>query len=392
MTNNRLKYLYQQYIDNQCNDEELQELKQLLAQQENEPFLAELMDNTWEEVQNTPLADVSDVKADEVFLSVTAQPQIRRKPGYLGLSLAAVLLLAAAFGLYFYMFGSGRKQAEFTAVKTASAADKLLPGSSKAVLTLENGRKIVLDDTRNGEVVIQKSAVIHKVAGGLVYAATTTSTLNTTLYNAITVPRGGQYKVTLADGTLVFLNSESELTYPAKFSGAARTVTLKGEAYFEVAKNPKMPFKVNVAGKQQIEVLGTHFNVAAYADETAVKTTLLEGLVRLYSPKNQLILQPGQTAINNPAKNIVIKEADVNEVMAWKNGEFVFNNENIRSIMQQVSRWYNVNVVFEGNLDEINFTGNYSRAKSLSTLLKNIELINKIHFKKEGRRITVMAI
>jgi ferric-dicitrate binding protein FerR (iron transport regulator) len=146
-----------------------------------------------------------------------------------------------------------------------------------------------------------------------------------------------------------------------------------------------------VDNKQQIEVLGTHFNVQAYPDDSDIKTTLLEGSVKLLYRNKHAILKPGQMAVNDPDKSLLIKPADMYEVMAWRNNMFVFNNENIKSIMKRLARWYDVDVVFEGNMEKVNFFGNYSRSKSLANLLKNIELTEKVHFKIEGRRVTIKA-
>lgn len=391
--NNRLQYLYQQYIDNQLNVNELQELQTLLNQPENEQYCFDLMDVSWNELQNKPFHDVTEAKADEVYLSMVNHHKIRKKPDYRWIGMAAILLFVLAFGLYFYVDHQNIKQSENTSIKTALKPANVFSGS-KAVLTLENGHKIILDDVQNGRLTSEHHADIEKFKGGLIYQANHLSAENPTLANlknTVTIPRGRQYQITLSDGTQVFLNAESELTYPVKFSGAERAVTLKGEAYFEVAKNPKMPFKVNVDGRQQVEVLGTHFDVKAYADDDAVSTTLLEGSVKVSAPDKSAVLKPGQIAINQPDKKLLIKTAELDEVMAWKNGVFIFNNENIISMMQQISRWYNVDVVFEGDMSNINFTGNYSRAKSLSNLLKNIELINKVHFKTNGRSVIVMA-
>jgi ferric-dicitrate binding protein FerR (iron transport regulator) len=209
--------------------------------------------------------------------------------------------------------------------------------------------------------------------------------------NTITTPKGGQYQVRLLDGSSVWLDAASSITFPSTFTGNKRQVQLTGEAYFEVAKNRAKPFLVNVEDKQQIEVLGTHFNVQAYPDDRDIKTTLLEGSVKLLYKNRQAILKPGQTAVNDPDQSLLIKPADIYEVMAWKNNMFVFNNENIKSIMKRISRWYDVDVVFEGNLEKVNFFGNYSRLKSLENLLKDIELTEKVHFKIKGRRITIIA-
>ncbi|RYY06564.1 MAG: DUF4974 domain-containing protein [Sphingobacteriaceae bacterium] len=276
-----------------------------------------------------------------------------------------------------------------------SAVKEALPGSSKATLTLGNGKKIILNEVRNGQVVRFANVSVQKIMDKqLAYISkkTTGKTASAkTEYNTITVPKGGQYQLSLSDGTQVYLNSESALTYPVAFSGNKRSVVLTGEAYFEVTKNAHLPFLVDVNGKQKIEVLGTHFNVEAYADENVINTTLLEGSVKIATAQNETILKPGQIAINKNKQFLKVKQANLEEVMAWKNGLFIFNNESIVSIMKKISRWYNVDVAYEGNLENINFVGNYARSKSLTNLLKSIALMDKVYFKTEGRRITAIG-
>jgi ferric-dicitrate binding protein FerR (iron transport regulator) len=270
-----------------------------------------------------------------------------------------------------------------------------LIGNNKAILTLGNGKRIVLNDAKAGRLAVQGNVTVTKAADGrVIYNATGQTSAMVTgevAHNTITTPKGGQYHVVLPDGSSVWLDAASSITYPPEFIGNKRQVELMGEAYFEVSKDPTKPFCVNVDNKQQIEVLGTHFNVQAYPDDSDIKTTLLEGSVKLLYRNKHAILKPGQMAVNDPGKSLLIIPADMYEVMAWKNNMFVFNNENIKSIMKRLARWYDVDVAFEGNMEKVNFFGNYSRSKSLANLLKNIELTEKVHFKIEGRRVTIIA-
>ena len=264
------------------------------------------------------------------------------------------------------------------------------PGSEKAVLTLANGSTITLDDAPNGVVSKQGNSAISKSANGLVINGGNDAG-NQLAFNTITIPRGGKYHITLSDGTNVWLNSSSALTFPAAFTGTDRTVRVTGEAYFEVAKNDKMPFKIDVNGKQVVEVIGTHFNISAYTDENNIITTLLEGSVKVTYKDKSTYIVPGQMAVNDFGQHIMVKQANLEEVMAWKNDSFIFNNENITSIMRKISRWYDVDVAYNGDMTSINFDGSYSRSKGLASLLKNIELVNKVRFITEERRVTVIA-
>lgn len=274
------------------------------------------------------------------------------------------------------------------------------PGGNKAILTLADGTKIVLDDASEGAISRQGNTTIIKLDNGrLAYNAQTVSKIPTTaiLYNTLTTPRGGQYCVTLPDGTIVWLNASTSLRFPTAFTGNDRKVEIKGEAYFEVAKNEAMPFIVT-AENSEIKVLGTHFNVSAYADDKVLKTTLLEGSVE-FSVANQagsgneaasIKLQPGQQAQLDGANTITVVEADTQEAIAWKNGFFIFNNEDIGSIMQKISRWYDVKVIYNVNNPNMQFTGNISRAENVSEVLRVLELTEIVHFKIEGKTITVL--
>jgi len=209
-------------------------------------------------------------------------------------------------------------------------------------------------------------------------------------FNTISTPVGGQYTVVLPDGSKVWLNAASSLKFPTAFTGTERRVELTGEGYFEVAKNKHMPFKVNF-NREEVEVLGTHFNISAYPDEAVTRTTLLEGSVRISKNNIKKILVPGQQAISSmQTGGFNIAEVNTDEAIAWKNGLFLFHNENIRSIMKKIARWYNVDVNYQGSFTNQEYGGRISQSKNLSEILKNLELTGTIHFKIEGRRVTVM--
>lgn len=290
---------------------------------------------------------------------------------------AAVILIAGA-GLFYYA-------SQFSSLSTDLSFNKaqdIAPGSNKAVLTLGNGQTIVLTNAKNGELATENSAVIKKTAEGvLVYQGTATEA--PTAYNTITTPRGGQYTLTLSEGTKVVLNAASSLKYPTAFHGKDRTVELVGEGYFEVAHNKAKPFRVISKG-QTVEVLGTHFNINSYADEPNVKTTLLEGSVNV----NGQLIKPNQQAILTDHSQITVIDVDANATVAWKDGLFRFDHTDIKTLMRQIARWYDVEVVYDGSIKEEQFFGKIERSYTLSEVLKLLEL-NKVHVKLDGKKIIV---
>jgi ferric-dicitrate binding protein FerR (iron transport regulator) len=271
------------------------------------------------------------------------------------------------------------------------------PGGNKALLTLANGSKITLDDAATGQLAKQSGVTITKAVNGkLIYTIENAPSNSTGLaqqaYNTIETPRGGQYQVNLPDGSKVWLNAGSSLRFPTNFTGNIRSVELAGEAYFEVAKNAQKPFRV-ISNSQVVEVLGTHFNISSYVDDSSVKTTLLEGSVKVLSTKSNQskLLKPGQQSnINYSDNSIDVQTVDTEEVVAWKNGYFLFVDEDLKSIMSKLARWYNVDVEYTGNVDNLRFGGMVSRSRDLAQALKIIEQTGNVKTKIEGRRVTIM--
>lgn len=267
------------------------------------------------------------------------------------------------------------------------------PGANVATLTLADGSTIALEDAADGIVAQTGGTAVTKLGKGLISYSDKggNATADNHSLNTINIPRGGQYTVTLSDGTKVWLNSESSLTYPIAFSGAERKVVLKGEAYFEISKDEQHPF-IAQTDHAEVHVLGTHFNINAYKDEKNVKVTLLEGSVHLAAGSDKALLTPGEQGIVNPSQaGIERKRVNVNQVMAWKAGYFIFRNNTIQDIMRQIGRWYDVEVVYEGDIPKGTFGGTYSRNKEIHELLKGLELTGLVHFKIEGRKIIVMT-
>jgi ferric-dicitrate binding protein FerR (iron transport regulator) len=297
------------------------------------------------------------------------------------LAAAASILLCLGFGSYYYLRLGDTKQV------AQVAAMPIPPGSNKATLTLSNGQQISLNDAGNGPLAVQGNTSVTKTSdGNLAYAPADGH--STAVYNTVTTPMGGQYHLTLADGSEVWLNAGSSIKYPTAFNGTERKVEITGEVYFEVARHAGKPFRV-VAASQVVEVLGTHFNVNAYVDETVIKTTLLEGSVSVTGSDHTKIIQPGEQAILS-SNGLDVTKADVEEAVAWKNGEFRFNDEKIGSIMRKLARWYDVEVTFRGPAPVEGFNGKISRYKNISQALKMLEKTNAVHFQIEGRKVVVM--
>jgi ferric-dicitrate binding protein FerR (iron transport regulator) len=282
------------------------------------------------------------------------------------------------------------------AKQSANTVKDIPAGTDKAILTLADGSRIVLDSAANGQLAKQGAASVSKNNNRLVYNtnANHPSGGQGVSWNTVSTPRGGQYQLVLQDGTKVWLNAASILRYPAAFTGQERKVELNGEGYFEVMHN-KTPFIVVVpatAAKpaQEVRVLGTQFNVMAYADEPQMKTTLLEGKVKVAAVNKEMILSPGQQALLAPSGALKIDDhADTDQAIAWKNGMQSFKDADIKTIMRQVSRWYNVDVAYSGDIPEIGLTGKIPRSISLKKLLEALELNSSLHFQLADGKLTV---
>ena len=301
--------------------------------------------------------------------------------------IAAMAAMLCALGLFYYFF-KDKKTPEFSAHVTHAA--KIVPGGNKAMLTLGNGKVIVLDSAHNGMLATQGGVHVYKSKNGrLVYDVSKYNTQPTDelTYNTISTPRGGQYQVVLPDGSKVWLNAQSSLKFPARFTDKQRNVTLQGEAYFEVAKDKMHPFKVSV-NNTEVEVLGTHFNIMGYNDEDATTTTLLEGSVKIIKGNTQQLIVPGQQAMVK--QDITVKNVNVNEAVEWKNGNFNFAHEKLQSIMRKIARWYDVDVDYEGKTTPATFVGTVPRSQNITEVLKYLELTGLVHFKITERRITAM--
>jgi transmembrane sensor len=388
-----IRKLVEKYLHDTATDEETEKLFLWYRSEMN-------ADSNWnldafEDEEDLKLFILSKIDAPDL---IEKQTPVYRKFYYL--AAAASVAIFMAIGLYFY---NKNDQTYDTAATLASVklavkqkAIDIQPGTYKAILTLSNGKKIILDDSQNEVVILNDGGIkVHKNAKGIIEY-----TLNRlgkeqnekieaqTGYNTIQTPIGGKFQLTLADGSKVWLNSASSLRFPVYFSGDNRTVELKGEAYFEVAKSQNKKFTVR-SGNQTVEVLGTHFNINAYSDEPVITTTLIEGAIRvveLNTHKFQ-ILKPGeQSKVHNDIK---IQRKDTQADIAWKDGYFYFENSSIETVMRQLERWYGITVRYESVLPQHHFEGAISTDL---TLLEVLEILQKsnIHFSLEGKEVVVM--
>jgi ferric-dicitrate binding protein FerR (iron transport regulator) len=300
---------------------------------------------------------------------------------------AAVLLALAAYGWLQYH----AVPPSSTAVVTPKV--DVAPGKAGAILTLEDGRQVVLDSMGGGVVASQNGTQVVLKNGQLVYDAAVDNN-GEVAYNTMSTPKGRQFSLVLPDGSRVWLNAASSLRYPVVFTGKNRMVEVKGEAYFEVAAS-SMPFRVKVNNETEVQVLGTHFNINSYEDETNISTTLLEGAVRVVNNEKSALLKPGQQALvpgkyQAGGKIGIVEKADLGKVMAWKNGVFNFQDAKLAQVMRQLERWYDIEVVYEGTVPELEFIGKMGRDLPLSAVLKGLEMSN-VHFRIEaGRKVVVL--
>ena len=297
----------------------------------------------------------------------------------IGLLLISVLLLNDKIG---------KKETAKAETNHQRFKNDVSPGGDKATLILADGSTILLDEAQNGTIAQQGNSKIIKLDGKLSYDPTNKNSREI-VYNTISTPKGGQYQLELPDGSQVWLNATSSIHFPTSFTGTERRIEITGEAYFEIAKNPNMPFIVTVSNSE-VQVLGTHFNINAYNDEDNVKTTLLEGSVRFVNDGSVNILKPGQQAqLTKEGTTKVVSDVNVDNVVAWKNGMFDFENASIETVMRQLSRWYDVEIEYKGKTDDL-FIAEMRRNIKLSDALKALELTGKVKFDIQDKKIIVM--
>jgi transmembrane sensor len=389
MNQSRLQYLMQRYSDNTATPAELQELSNYIEQSPDDELFAAVMQEQLQQhalhgIDLKPYEDLADkaIEAGEMQRLEAPRPGIRRIPKWIWA--AACLLLVVSGGFYFLR---ERPPAPDIVKTVTKPPQEIPPGKNGAILTLADGTTVMLDSLGNGKIAGQPGTDVVIKEGSLSYA-NTDKTYGEMVYNTLSTPRGRQFHILLSDGTAVWLNAASSIRYPIVFSGQDRVVEITGEAYFEVAKHPAQAFKVKVGQRAQIEVLGTHFNVNAYSNEPAIKTTLLEGVVKVKS-QTSVVLKPGEQAVLAPHSSLTIDHSpDLDKVMAWKNGVFDFTDATLQDVMKQLERWYDIDVTYEKNIPAISFYGKMTKNISLNDLLIILEK-SKVHFQIEGRKLIV---
>lgn len=390
MDQNRINYLLRQFASGEITATELNELEIICALPDQEALMAHISSLIAQESTQAP--QNTQPASEKIFHEVISsdKPAIGRvRPirRYRLFAAAAVLLLLVTTGAYFFF---RKDQQNNTIAESKPVKPEKNPGRNTAVLTLADGSKIELDSAGNGIIATQGATNVLLQQGQLAYDAQQNVAEKSVAYNTITTPRGGEFALTLPDGTKVWLNAASSLRFPTVFTGGKRRVELTGEAYLEVAEDKAHPFEVQIRDVN-VSVLGTQFNIMGYDDEPMLVTTLVSGAVKVETAgKFPQMLVPGEHAVlDHSSGKLLVEKADIVEETAWKNGQIHFNGANIRQIMRQVSRWYDADIVFKGNVADLDFTCTVSRKDKLSKLLGLLELTGAVHFTMENGKIIV---
>jgi len=384
MTEQRIRYLFERYFTDSCTESERLEFLQLIHEGREDDAFMEVLQDCWDiYAPERPMPEASGRRV----LNNIIRPRVIRMPWMVGVAALLLLLMVSGYLLRDY-FPHIKKTGGMPVAKTV--IHDVAPGGNRALLTLADGKTIVLDSAANGKLAQQGDVKVIKMQDGRLGYEGVGAAEEEMRYNTISTPYGGKYQVTLTDGTKVWLNAASTLVFPTVFKGATREVSLKGEGYFEVARNASKPFVVKV-GDMQVDVLGTSFNIMAYEDETAVRTTLLEGSVRVGAGEVSRALEVGEQGVwDKNGKMEVIHDADVEQAVAWKNGLIQFHSAGMAVIMRQLTRWYNVQVVYASeSIKNESFSGSIPSSENISQVLKMLELTGTVHFDVTGQMVTV---
>jgi transmembrane sensor len=395
MPDTHIQELLYRFFQGTITPEEKEALATWIEESDDQEGFKTLLAEVWTTFQPPAslVSDHADRLLTEVLNRANAERVARLVPFYkrpwARAAAAAVVLLLGTAGYWLLM----NRPAQPIAVQAAPARDVAPPNGSHTVLTLAGGRQILLDNAGKGRLADQGGAEVSKTdSGELAYRLTGTGSAE---YNTLSTGSGGLTMLTLSDGTKVWLNSVSSLKYPVAFTGKERTVYMSGEGYFEVAPDKSRPFHVKIDGpagqERDVQVLGTRFNIMAYGDEAEAKTTLLEGAVKVTASRAEAFLSPGEQA-QMPATGTIriVKDVDPQQVIAWKEGTFDFEEEDIRVIMRQLARWYDVEIDYQGNPPTDLFTAIIRKDNSISQVLRMMEQTRRIHFQIDHKKIIVM--
>lgn len=400
MENSRIQQLFLLYYNRQATEQEELELAEKFAEGNIDANLSLVLKQLWKEVGPHPEATQKDSIAmakaivERAGSENSGTDSIPERVHFLRTAwfrYAAAIFILAFAGVVTYFITTEKNRTNTDRTLTHAPASKpILPGSNKAMLTLADGSTIMLDSASNGPLTNQGGTRIIKLDGGSLAYRPARRTNDQPLYNTISTPRGGQYQLVLPDGSKVWLNAASSVRFAAAFD-KERTVSITGEVFFEITPDKLQPFKVIVNEKTSIEVLGTSFNINAYADEGSINTTLISGSVRVQTGAQTQLLKPDQQAQVMPATGIkLIRNADTEQAVAWKNGMFNAEGASLKALMRQVSRWYDVEIVYEKGVPDLQFFGELSRSLTLDDLISVLK-DNDLRVRLEGRRLIITA-
>jgi transmembrane sensor len=396
-----LRHLFRKYLNSSLTLEEYLEFWSIPDEDIDEKILSEelrkawgnaareqtaLPDESWDLKMEHLLSEVNRFEAPVTPAKIKSIPRIRIRWA------AAAIFFVLLTGIAYWRMGhSVKRDLATTTSNQKKQNEQVRPGSSKATLTFGNGTKVALDSNFNQNLAGSGQGEMIKLAKGKLVYTSSQSASDISEYNTVATPRGGEYEVVLNDGTAVWLNAASSLRFPTHFSGNERVVYLTGEAYFEVAKDQNKAFRVVVNNRMNVEVLGTHFDINAYSDEGAVRTTLLQGSVRVNDGETHKLLRPGQqSALLTDGQIDLVDGIDSGAVIAWKNKMFKFKNDDLQSIMRQISRWYDVDVVLSDVDRSKTYSGTIRRAAQLTEVLQMLQLAG-VNYSLDGKQLRIVG-
>jgi transmembrane sensor len=400
-----VQLLFAKFLQKDCSEKEFEELITWLVAMDDDKknALSAPLRELWDQAKAGKLESTADqVNWDHIYnrvihladqpVKISLNETFPRRIGWRKIAAAVIIIGVILSGSVFFLTRKPPVETVKAVIEPVRSPKDIVPRGNNAALTLANGTIIILDTAKNGVIAVQgNEKLILLDSGKLAYthAATTGSEPAEISYNTISTPRAAQYQLVLSDGTKVWLNAASSLRYPTAFTGEERSVELTGEGYFEVAKNKEKPFHVRTNG-MEVSVLGTHFDIMAYENENAIQTTLLEGVVNVRYGKQADLLKPGKQAIlRRDNNNLTVSDGNVNQAVAWKNGYFYFDKSDIKEIMRQVSRWYDLDIIYEAPVPEMKFSGKIERKLPLSSIAHLLES-SQIHFRIEGKKFIIM--